>query len=517
MTFENVYQNIIGSYSGKEFLTFYENGQKKIMSSSDYMTKTDAISATLEDYMTAVPKGSWVGIKLGNTPYWFAVFFGLLKIGYKVVLLDNNYSSEAIYAFRDQANIKAIVSDRNETYEDILMIPYNEICDKRTGAPKNICWESKISFCTSGTTGNAKMYVFYAETVEYQSINIGNYFKNSPEMVSSRGDRTIYESYFLLTQPFRHCLGFGLPLAFWRAGFPCVIAKQPGIFGIAKSCNEDKIWMFISVPAVWKALLQMAKSRFGDDGSESVRKLLGNTLTCSASAGAILDEVSAARLKALDINIMNGWGMTETGFVTIGSISKDPALDYVGDYYNNHHALIKDSDGNIKDKGYGELIINGKAMYDALIVNGEEIPRDPEEYFATGDIFELNGNKFYFKGRCKSVIINDNGENIYPEELDAYFALLSDHVSQFCTAEYDNKPCLFISSNDYDEFDNNSVFNDLVERNNKLPMGQRVAKVITTPLTFPLTGKSEIARFRIKNFIYDNHTQTKEYTLVKRG
>lgn len=517
MTFEHVYNNILGSYSGKEFLIFYENDSRVVMSASDYMVKTDAVSAAMEQKMNRIPKGSWVGIKLGNSPYWFAVFFGLLKIGYKVVLLDNNYSPEAICAFRDQASIRAIVSDHDVQYEGILLIPFHEICGASSGSPEKVCWESRIAFCTSGTTGDAKMYVFYADTVDYQSVNIGNYFRNDPEMVQTRGNRSPEESYFLLTQPFRHCLGFGLPLAFWRGGFPCVIARQAGIFGIAESCKQDRIWMFISVPAVWKALLQMAKARFGDDSSESVHKLLGDTLTCSASAGAILDEVSAARLKALDINIMNGWGMTETGFVTIGSIAKNSALDYVGDYYNKHHALIRDSEGKVKDKGYGELIINGKAMYDALIVNGEEIPRDPEEYYATGDIFELNENSFYFKGRCKSVIINDNGENIYPEELDAYFARLSDHVSQFCTAEYDNKPCLYISTNEYENFDDHTVFNNLVDRNNKLPMGQRVARIIATPLTFPLTGKSEIARFRIKDFVLDHPEEIKEYALIKKG
>jgi acyl-coenzyme A synthetase/AMP-(fatty) acid ligase len=93
--------------------------------------------------------------------------------------------------------------------------------------------------------------------------------------------------------------------------------EKAGVFGIAEACMNDKIWLFISVPAVWKALLQMAKSRYGDYSSESVRKVVGNTLTASASAGARLDETSAERLRALDIRIMNGWGMTETGFVTV--------------------------------------------------------------------------------------------------------------------------------------------------------------------------------------------------------
>ena len=517
MTFEKVFEHIVKAYEGDEFLIFYENGTRKVMTKDEYVAKTNAIAAALEPYFVDIPKHSWVSIKVGNDPYWFSTFFALLEIGYKVILLDNNYQKESILAFKEQSDMKAIVADKADAYEGIKVIPYNEIKNANGSEPKDTCWESKIAFCTSGTTGNAKMYVFYADTVEYQSMNIGGYFRNNEEIVATRGDRKVSESYTLLTQPFRHCLGFGLPLAFWRGGFPCVMAKEPGIFGIANACKDDKIWLFISVPAVWKSLLLMANKRYGDMSSESLRKLLGNTLTASASAGAILDEVSAARLKAIDIDIMNGWGMTETGFVTIGSISNDDSLDYVGDYYNKHHAMIMDKDGNLTESGYGELYINGKAMYDALLIKGEEHKRDENEYFATGDIFELHGNSFYFKGRCKNVITNDNGENIYPEELDAHFAELSDHVSQFCTAEYDNKPCLYISTKGYTNFDEHVIFDKLIDRNNKLPMGQRVSRVITTPLTFPLTGKAEISRISVKQFVTDNKEQTKEFSLVKKG
>ncbi len=514
MTFEQVFQTIIGDYSGKEFLTCYEDGERKILSNRDYMTRTDAVAAYLEKSLKQVEKSSWVGIKIANTPYWFAVFFALLKIGYRVVLLDSNCTGEALQAFREQSGMPAVVSDKEETFKDIFVISFEDAKRAPEGRPEMVCWESELCFCTSGTTGNAKMYVFNADTVNYQSINIADHFLNAPRMVESRGTRTVDESYYLFTQPFRHCLGFGLPLAFWRAGFPCVMGEKPGIYGIAEACRKEKIWMFISVPAVWKALLQMAKSRYGDMSSASLHQLLGGSLTCSASAGAILDETTAARLKAIDISIMNGWGMTETGFVTIGDICDDDALDYVGDYYNKHQAMIKNAQGQLVESGYGELMIRGEAMYDGLIVNGEVIPHDCTEYFATGDIFELQGNSFYFKGRCKSVIIGDDGENIYPEELDSYFAVLSDHVSQYCTAEYNKRPCLYVSTKEYDSFHQQEIFNTIVERNNRLPIGQRIAKVIATPLTFPVTGKAEIARFYIKDFVLEHRDECREYALV---
>ncbi|MBR0485684.1 MAG: acyl--CoA ligase [Oscillospiraceae bacterium] len=519
MTFENVFQKIIKGYLGKEFLTYYENGVRTVLTSQEYVKKTDAIACSLECRMKEIPKDSWVGIKVANDAFWFATFFGLLKIGYNVVLLDNNYSESAIYAFIKQAHIKAIVSDRTETYQDVLMIPYQEIRNVSEGTPQEICWASKLSFCTSGTTSNAKMYVFYAKTVDYQAVNIADYYINDEEAVSTRGNRTIAESYFLLTQPFRHCLGFGLPLAFWCAGFPCVMAEKPGIYGIAESCQKDRIWMFISVPAVWKTLLQIAKNRYGDMTSESMKKVVGETLTMSASAGAILDEVSAARLKQLDIKIMNGWGMTETGFVTIGEIKAHEELDYVGHYYNKHHAMVKNSAGELVEEGNGELYINGKAMYDAILVDGKEIQRDRDAYFATGDIFELHGNDFFFKGRCKSVIIDDTGENIYPEELDAHFALISDYdtISQFCTAEYENKPCLYISTKDYENFDMTEVFDYIVKRNSELPLGKRVTKIIATNLKLPVTGKAETARFFVKDFVTQHPEEIKTYIVKKKG
>ena len=515
MTFEQVFKNIITDYEGTDFLTYYDNGRRIVMTKEDYTAKTDAVAARMETLLKDIPKGAWVGIKSANHPFWYALFFGLEKIGYKLVLLDNNCSHDSVKAFIAQSHMKALIADRDDSFEGVLTVPYAEVIAAESGAPQNVCWESEYCFCTSGTTGDAKMYVFNADTVDYQSINVGGHFVNDPDMLESRGDRTIAESPYLITQPFRHCLGFGLPLAFWRYNFPLVMPEKAGVFGIAEACMNDKIWLFISVPAVWKALLQMAKSRYGDYSSESVRKVVGNTLTASASAGARLDETSAERLRALDIRIMNGWGMTETGFVTVDCIKNDPALDYVGAYYNKHHALIKGEDGTIKDGGYGELLINGKAMYNGLLKDGKVIYRDPEEYFATGDIFELHGDRFYFKGRCKSVIINDDGENIYPEELDAYFAFLGDEVNQFCTAEYNKKPALYISVKDYETFDQTEVFKQIVDANLKLPMGKRIAKIIATSLRYPVTSKAETARFFIKGFVAENAESVKEFNLVK--
>lgn len=515
MNFEKIFCQNVVEYRGSEFMTYYDGEKRVILSNEDYIRKTNAVAATLEKQLDKVEKGTWVGLKVNNSPFWFAVMFALLKIGHKVIFMDPNCSSEALEAFQEQSQMVALVTDKEDKTEGMVVIDYKVLENVCDGEPANVSWEEKIAFCTSGTTGNAKIYVFHAEAVAEQCKNVMDYFLTNPDMVKSRGNRSIYESYVLLTLPFRHCLGFGLTMAMWRAGFPVVMPEKQGIFGITEACINDKIWIVVSVPAIWKGLMQIAKARFGDSSSESMHKLLGDNLTIGVSAGARLNTELAEKLLQTDICFLNGWGMTETGFVSLGKIEKGESLDYVGSYYNNHTAKILTADGEIHDEGCGELLINGKVMHCATLKDGEEVIRNRESFFRTGDIFELKKDRFYFKGRCKSVIINDTGENIYPEELDAHFSFVSNFAEQFCVAEYENEPALFICKNEIDGFEESEEYKSIVDENYKLPLGKRVACVFVTKERFPITSKGETARFFVKSFVENNKDKVKFLKLKK--
>ncbi len=517
MDFSEVYKITIGNFKGKRLLTWFNDGEEVTVDGKKYEDYVDAVASEFENRFLPINKGQWIGLKSDNHYLWFAVFFGLLKIGYPVLLIDANADKDQIEAFRLQADMKAIVTDDPEEYNGLLNVSMRELEKVPFGRKCLPSWESRVAFCTSGTTGRAKVYVFYADAMYAQCINVSNCILHDKGIISTWNEGGVQANSMLLTLPLRHCLGFGVTLAFITAGYPIVMPQKPGIFGIIDTCRDMGIWFLCSVPAIWKGILNIARKRFGNSGPEAMKKLLGEKLRFGCSAGARLDAVIAKELIDTGIYIVNGWGMTETSFVTMGAISDDPSLDYVGVLYNKHSAVIIDTEtGEEKKEGYGELAVNGRSMYSSTLNRGKEIFRNPNEYFRSGDMAEIHGDRIYFKGRCKGVIISENGENIYPEEIDAYFSFLNDEVSQFITIGIDDRPVLFISCKDSAEFENTEIFERIICANLQLPLNKRLANIFVTDKILPVTSKGETARFYIQNFYKENFKAVRKLQLKRK-
>lgn len=516
MNFADVYNITIKKFSDNQLITWFSRQKANVIRGNDYEKMIDSIAAELEERFCNIEKGEWIGLKSDNHYLWFATFFALLKIGYPVLLLTPSTDEVAAKSFLEQANLKAIITDNVENYYSIINIPIKELenCSKKE--PNTIYWEDRIAFCTSGTIGKAKIYVYHAEAIYTQCTNISKFLLDDERIVKLYTKEGPANNPSLLTLPLAHCMGFGIVLGFWTAGFPLVLPEKPGIFGIAETCKKYGIWFFCSVPVVWKSLIKIAEMRYGNSKKDSMKKLLGENFSASVCAGAKVDKSLVEKLRETGIYIVNGWGMTETSFVTMGPIEEDESADYVGIPYNGHKMIVIDpKDGNIRDEGFGEIGIKGKVMYSAMLSNGKEIPRNPEEYYRTGDLLEIRGNRLYFKGRCKSVIISDTGENIYPEELEMYFSFLENYVEQYCVVEHYGEPALFLRTNDVVDFERTEIFEKLVDTNNQLPYGKRIKRIFSTNQIMPMTIKGETSRFFLADFLRKNKTQIRELLVTK--
>ncbi|MBO7254301.1 MAG: AMP-binding protein, partial [Clostridia bacterium] len=75
---------------------------------------------------------------------------------------------------------------------------------------------------------------------------------------------------------------------------------------------------------------------------------------------------------------------------------------------------------NPNEEGVGEVIAKG----DNIMLGYYNDPAETERvmrggYFHTGDLGRIDEDGFlYLTGRCKNVIVTQNGKNIYPEELE---------------------------------------------------------------------------------------------------
>ena len=118
----------------------------------------------------------------------------------------------------------------------------------------------------------------------------------------------------------------------------------------------------------------------------------------------------------LGITTYQGYGLTECAPLVAGN----------NDFYMNASAVglpIPDVEIKIENpnaEGVGEVIAKGDNIMLGYFNDPEETAKVMRGgYFHTGDLGYLDEDGFlYLTGRCKNVIVAQNGKNIYPEELE---------------------------------------------------------------------------------------------------
>ncbi len=166
-----------------------------------------------------------------------------------------------------------------------------------------------------------------------------------------------------------------------------------------------------------------------------------------------------------------------------------------------------------KGKSAGELFVKSKITHVREIIGGEEkgVDLDEEGYFATGDIAEVDAtNRYYLKGRIKDVIINSDGENVFPDELEIFFKGVP-HVQGICVLGVDQKGsknqkvvCAVEVDNSASEKEIEELKNQMKEIGQKLPKGTKITDFYFCRKKLPMANNMKVKRFVVKKEIEGN-------------
>jgi len=147
-----------------------------------------------------------------------------------------------------------------------------------------------------------------------------------------------------------------------------------------------------------------------------LHKTLGGSMRLLIAGGAAPDPKVSKFFREVGFNIIQGYGLTETAPIL--------ALNRL-DNFNDAAAGLPLPNVEIKidnpDKsGVGEIFARGPNImpgyYKNQSITNETFEND---WFKTGDLGYLDDDGFLFIcGRKKNVIIANNGENVYPEEIE---------------------------------------------------------------------------------------------------
>ncbi len=203
-------------------------------------------------------------------------------------------------------------------------------------------------------------------------------------------------------------------------GVPLLFEKMhAGILrGINKKGAKTRILfngLFNAVVTGEKVNLKLGKKLF-----KSVRVKAGlDTIKYFVSGGGPLNPATGHFFQRIGIDLLQGYGLTETSPVTHVIRPNDIHMDKVGPpIFGSTHKLI-----NINKFGIGEICVKGPNLFPGYYKNEEATAEviDEEGWFHTGDLGKIHpGEVMQIMGREKNMLVTGGGKNVYPEEVEHY-------------------------------------------------------------------------------------------------
>jgi len=141
-----------------------------------------------------------------------------------------------------------------------------------------------------------------------------------------------------------------------------------------------------------------------------LRERVGGRLRFFVSGGAALPQHVAEFFIATGLNVIQGYGLTET----TGGTCINPPQD--NKYWTVGYSLGMD----IKIAEDGEILVKGPGLMKGYYNLPEETAQaiDADGYFHTGDIGEFEGKSLKITDRKKDLLVLGNGKNVAPQPIE---------------------------------------------------------------------------------------------------
>lgn len=530
-TMQDIYETLT-SLHGDETAAIYFDDDGKIQkySYNEYKTKTFYLAQKLSTTLSGTPGGSVIGLKIHNCPEWPLLFWAILMTGHKPLLIDAKLAHENTQNLLNQAKAKAIIA--NESGEEYSVPCYRLIDIRSNEANYNFIpsWDNKVMFCSSGTTGAVKLFVYDGKALCGQILASLDIPQQSVTLMHP-GKINI-----LAMIPFHHVFGFMVVFLWYQFyGKAVVYPHSINSRDLIYACKKGKVTHIYSVPLFWDGIAQVVERNAaikGEDVQTTLRRLLdyntgkiskkeagiaaskfarkhaqkkvlGTQVQYCISGGGYLNPKTLMTINGLGYPLYNGYGMTELGITSVEQSDriKDRLRGSIGRPFHGVEYKIK-GDGK-----QGELLVKCASVHTERIIDGKVKPADLDEngFFATGDIAEVDKRgRYYIRGRIKDVIINANGENVYPDELEIYFKNIH-HVLQNVVVGIKEKDSTNETITLVLELDNSVVKSDLEKihadfdaLNASLPNEKKVKRALIYKKQLPLANQMKVKRYIIK-------------------
>lgn len=448
------------NYAGRIAMRIERNGREERYTYQEL--RECALSAATFLVGQGIKEGERIGLLAENCPEWGMSYFGILKAGATCIPIEKETTTEEVVNLLrlgdstglvvsddlkeklvglesqlNQAGVKASVW----TFEEVFALGDEAVERERIAAlassvsPKAI---ASIIF-TSGTTGNPKgVMLTHRNFASLVAKLLSVYDINKEDGMLS---------VLPLHHSFEFTTGFLLPLS--RGAHITYLAEITGDT-VSGTLKKGSVTCIVGVPAVWDLLRRRVLSRFAErsqkledvvttliDGNYLLRgetpfnlgpllfapvhMAFGGKIRYLISGGSALSETTLKSFRGLGFNLNEGYGMTEAAPVlTVTAPTGRPIPGSVGQPLPGIDIRIYNPDA----RGVGEVIARGPNIMAGYYGNEaatREVLRDG--WLHTGDLGRFDEDQnLYIVGRLKEMIVDSNGKNVYPDEIEEVYA-----------------------------------------------------------------------------------------------
>ena len=417
-------------------------------------------------------------VLIGNTTHmWMEAYLATLAADNVVVPMDKELSEAAIEGFIQKVDAKAVffsgalsaqicaiaarnpsivrfvqleedaalpemADERFSTFDAYLTMGQTAVSAGYTLPPVTDNRKMAEMLFTSGTTGSSKCVMLCQE-------NVFSVVSSACATVDFSPEDTIVS-----VLPIHHTYELACELALMNYGG--TIAINDSLRHVVQNFQKFKPTGLVLVPLFVNTLYKRIWSQARSQGKENmlhygakvsnallsvgvdirkklfaqVREAFGGRLCKIICGGAALAPSMIYAFESYGISIYEGFGITECSPLTNVTPYYARKPGSVGPAVPCCEVRIE-PDGNLSDNGFetGEIQVKGANVMLGYYGDSEATAAAFTEdgWFRTGDVGYLDqDNYLYITGRSKSVIVLENGKNVFPEEIEEYLEPLEE-------------------------------------------------------------------------------------------
>jgi len=424
-----------------------------------------AIQAALNE--EDLQRGDRVGLMLRNCPEW--VFFeqAALGLGLVVVPLYTNDRAENVAYVLQDAGVKLLFLEGSSTLNDLApisaqlgglvrLVSLQEV-DGESMYPRLISlsrWtaaggdamqsvDSDIDALatlvyTSGTTGRPKGVMLSHRNILFNADSALQVFDIFPD--------DVFLSFLPLSHMLERTLGEYIPI---MAGSTVAYARS--VQDLAEDLLSQRPTVLISVPRIYERVYNKIYSQLEDKSplaqrlfhaavdtgwrrferggggglawpvlkklvASKIMAKLGGRLRLAVCGGAALSPEVAKTFIGLGLNLLQGYGLTETSPIISGNRMQNNKPHTVGEPLPGIEVKLADN---------GELLTRSPSVMMGYWNNPDATTEmiDEDGWLHTGDLASFEGQHIRITGRSKEIIVLSNGEKIPPADMEGAICL----------------------------------------------------------------------------------------------